>query len=153
MSQIAYPPDGKGFDRQAEAIKIMVGYLDYRIPDESKLDAAVSSNRVKWPAYEALSAIGKAAVPDLIGVIASVTTSDVARSLAIYTIFVICGRGDLPEAVRVLKRAAKAKEPIDFEASLRLYDAARKTADMCTGPYANGCIDALYEVDSDKKPQ
>jgi hypothetical protein len=151
MSHLAYPPAGELFDRYPEVIKTMVGYLDYRIPDESKLAAAVN-HRDPFPADSALFAVGKPAVPDLLDAIASSVTRDLARSNAIWVLFTIY-REDVAEAVRVLKRAAKAKEPTDFEASLRLYDAAKRAADMCTGPYANGCIDALYEVDSDKKPQ
>jgi hypothetical protein len=146
MVEISLAIEGQSFDRYAEAVKILVEYLDYR-PDESKLSRAVSRNRDPYPATEALSAIGKLVLPDVIDAIASPATSDIGRFNAIVVVFEIYIREDLSEAVRVLKRAAKAKDPADSEGSQRLVDAARKTAGMCRGLTTNACMDALYSKD------
>ena len=144
MFQIAYAPDRQIFDRKAEAIKTLVGYLDYRPPDESKLSRIVSRNRDPYPATEALSAMGKVVVPYAIEAIAGSATSDIARFNATVVIFEIYIREGLPEAIRVLERAAHAKESIDWTGSLRLHDAARKTADTCKGDIVNSCMGALF---------
>jgi hypothetical protein len=104
MVEISLAIEGQSFDRYAEAVKILVKYLDYR-PDESKLSRAVSRNRDPYPATEALSAIGKLVLPDVIDAIASPATSDIGRFNAIVVVFEIYIREDLSEAVRVLKRA------------------------------------------------
>jgi hypothetical protein len=148
MFQIVYPPDGQVFDGDPGAIKIIVGYLDYRMPEESKLAAFVSKNRDAYPADVALFVIGKPALPYLIDAIASSSTSPIAQSNAIWVVFLIHGE-DKPGAVRALSRASKASQ--DFERSLRLFDAARKAANMCTGPNINRCIDALYADDPDRR--
>jgi hypothetical protein len=148
MFQIAYPPDGQIFDGYPEAIKIIVGYLDYRTPEESKLAAFVSRNRDAYPADVALFVIGKPALPYLIDAIASSSTSPIAQSNAIRAVFLIHSE-DKSGAVRELRRASKASQ--DFDRSLRLFDAARKAANMCTGPNINSCVDALYADDLDRR--
>ena len=112
----------------------------------------VSRNRAQYPALDALFMIGKLAVPDLIEAIANPATSGIPRFNATSLIFAIYSREDLPESVRVLKRAAKARESTDWESSQRLIDAARKTAGMCKGEMTNACVDALFSQDLDSKP-
>jgi len=59
---------------------------------------------------------------------------------------------DTSEAVRVLKRASKTRESPDWEASQRLFEAARKAVETCKGDMANVCMDAFYEKDEGPKP-
>ncbi len=146
MGEISLAIEGQRFDRHTEGVKTLT-YLDYRVPDESKLSGALSLNRNPYPASNALSIIGKPVVPALIEAIANSATSDIARSNAIGVIVALHSREDLSEAVRVLRRAAKAKESADWEASQRLSDAAQKTAGMCRGLMTNACMDALYSKD------
>lgn len=142
---IAYATFQLGFGRHTEATKTLVAYLDYRSPDDLKgaRQMVVGRNADPYPAATALFMIGKPAVPDLIEAVAGSATSGVARSNAVLTVFVIY-RDDISEAVRMLKRAAKARESTDCEASQRLIDAARKTAGWCKGEMANVCMDALF---------
>jgi len=91
--------------------------------------------------------MGTLVVPAVVEVIANPATPLVVRNNAIQVIFVMNSR-DMPEAVRVLKRASKAKESTDWEASQRLFDAARKAAEWCRGNMASACRDAFY---SDEK--
>jgi hypothetical protein len=134
-----------GVGRYVEAVRTLVADLDYRSPDDLKgaHQMTVGRNADPYPATTALFQIGKPAVPDLIEAIAGLATSGTARSNAVLTIFLIYG-DDISEAVRVLKRAAKAKESGDWEGSQRLMDAARKTAGMCKGNMTNVCMDALF---------
>jgi hypothetical protein len=101
-----------------------------------------------YPATTALFEIGKPAVPDLVEAIANSATSEIARSNAVATVFDIY-RSDVAESVRVLMRASKASP--DREASMRLYDAARKAADMCRQPGHNSCMSALSENEAHEK--
>jgi hypothetical protein len=98
-----------------------------------------------YPATTALFEIGKPAVPDLVEAIANSATSEIARSNAVATVFDIY-RSDVTESVQVLMRASKASP--DREASMRLYDAARKAADMCRQPGHNSCMSALSESEA-----
>jgi hypothetical protein len=97
--------------------------------------------------------IGKSAMPALIEAIANPATSEILRFNATSLIFSIYSRGDLLEAIRVLKRGARARESTDWEGSQRLVDAARKTAGMCSETMASSCMDALYASEGDAKKQ
>lgn len=152
ISRIIYPAGSPGFSSypeatKSEAINALVQYLDYRHLARSKAEEAVVSSRDPYPANTALFVVGKAAVPALIEVIGNPSTPAIARSNATWVIFLLFGT-DRPEAVRTLKRAGEASD--DAQASLRLFDAARNVAAMCTGPDANVCTDALYERDPQK---
>jgi len=142
-----------GFGRHIEAIKTLVTYLDYRSPDDLKgaRQMVVGRNVDPYPASTALFMTGKPAVPDLIEAIAGSATSGTARSNAVLTVSTIY-REDISEAVRVFKRAAKARESTDWEGSQRLIDAAWKTAGVCRIEMANVCRDAFYEKDERTKP-
>jgi hypothetical protein len=147
---IAYATIQLGFGQDPDVIKTLVGLLDYRSPDDLKgaRQMVVGQNADPYPASTALFMIGKPAVPDLLEAIAASATSHTARNNAVLTIFLIY-REDISEAVRVLKRAAKAKESTDWEASQRLIDAARKTAGMCRLETRNTCMEALFSDDKD----
>jgi len=151
MINMSLAIDKKSFDRRAEAIKTLVGFLDYRLPDESPLQRAISLNRSPIPAYDALFIIGKPVVPSLIEAIASSVTSDIPRANAIEVVFAIYSREDLPEAVRVLKWASEAKSSTDSEAYYRLRDAARKLAGKCKGEIEYACGHAFYVDEPDSK--
>jgi hypothetical protein len=151
MFQIALPRDGQSFARYPEAVQTIVGYLDYRPPDVSKLSAAVSQSRSRYPATDALFIIGKPVVSDLVETIANPATSDISRFNALSIVFAIYSREDVAEAVRILKSAAKAKESTNWEASQRLVDAARKTAGMCQSQMSVVCMDALFGEEKDTK--
>jgi hypothetical protein len=151
MFQIALATDPKSFDRYAEAVKTIVGYLDYRLPDESPLDRMVPRNRDPYPASDALSGIGKPVVPDLIETIGNPATRDIVRGNATLAVFAIYSRGDLPEAVRLLRRASEAPE--HFDGSERLFDAAKWIATKCRDAAAYDCQVALYGADAGKKHQ
>lgn len=153
MFQLASASGHANFDHYPETVKTIARYLDYRPPDASPLSRVVSRNRAPYPAFDALFMIGKPAVPDLIEAIANPATLGIPRFNAISLIFAIYSREDLPESVRVLKRAAKARESTDWEASQRLVDAARQTAGMCRGETAAACVDALYNNEGEaRKP-
>jgi hypothetical protein len=95
--------------------------------------------------------MGAMVVPAVVEAIANPATPLLARNGAIDVIFVMNSR-DRPEAVRVLKRASEAKESTDWEASQRLFDAARKAAEWCRGEMARACLDAFYEKEEKTKP-
>ena len=143
---IAYAADQLGLHQYSPAVKTLVKYLDYRLPeDPARAHLAVISRTPTlgtiYPATTALFEIGEPAVPDLVEAIASSTTSDVARDNAREVVFLIY-RSDVAQSVRVLIRASKASS--DWEASMRLYNAARETAVKC-GESRNTCMNALSE--------
>ena len=145
MFQIAAPLDRQDLAQYPEAIRTLVGYLDYRRPDISRLSRAVSSNRAPYPASDALFIIGRPVVPDLIEVIANPSASDISRTNATSVIFAILSRDNISDGIQMLKRAAILKESADWQGSQRLMDAARKMAGMCKGDMANVCMDALFK--------
>jgi hypothetical protein len=128
-----------------EVIGTILKYLDYRLSEQeaSKYIRAVSSNLDPYPASSALIIIGRPVLPTLVETIARPETSEIARNNAIWIMLMICSRQDLPEAVRLLKRAGRGVE--DPEASRRLLEAARKASELCKGRMANACRDAFYE--------
>jgi hypothetical protein len=133
------------FDQYAEAVNVFVEYLDYKLPDEgSKYLRAVSSNRDPYPASSALFNIGKPATPYLLAAIASGATSDLGRRNALLTLSAI-HRENLPDLVRILKRASSASQ--DWNSSQRLLEAAKLTS-VCKGTIEAACRDALYEPDA-----
>jgi hypothetical protein len=142
---IAHAAEQIGLHQYIPAVKTLVRYLDYRLPeDPSRAHRPVISKLPTlgtiYPVIDALFEIGQPAVPDLVEAIASSATSDTARENAVQVVVLIY-RSDVAESVRVLMRASKASP--DPEASMRLYDAARKTADMCKEPMRNSCMNAL----------
>ena len=144
--EIAQKGNPENFPRYGDALKSLVSYLDYRLPEEqSKYLRAVSSNVDPYPASNALGMIGRTAVPEIVASIGSSGTTDVARQNGIWTLFIIFVREDIAMPVRVLKKAAKTAD--DFETSQRFLRAAQKASEMCKGPSALKCRDALYEPD------
>jgi len=142
---IFYAIEQIGLKRYAPAVKTLIKYLDYRVPeDPTKAHLPVIMRAPMlgdvYPAVRALFLIGKPATPDVVEAIASPDTTDVARNNAIEALFLI-HREDVSEAVAQLNRAGK--ESIDWQASQRLLDAARRMADMCRGPAINSCMNAL----------
>jgi hypothetical protein len=137
--------DRQGFERYEDVVGTLISFLDYRLPDESKLSRVVPSNRDPYPASSGLYIVGKTVVPDLIKAIARSTTPDLSRSKAIEVVFTIYSQESLPDAVRILRRAGNAAK--DFEESQRLLDAAKKLSNMCRQTPTE-CRDALYEPDA-----
>ena len=143
---IGLTTNSKSFERYAEAIRIIVLYLDYRLPDEgSKYHQATSSNRDPYPASSALTMIGKPAVPELLEAIGRKGTSDTARLNAISTLFKIFSKDDLTTPVRLLKSASEAAD--DGEISVRFRQAAQRAADECRGVVASRCREVLHGAD------
>jgi hypothetical protein len=141
---IFYAMDQIGLKHYAPAIKTLIRYLDYPVP-EDPAKARWPVMRIPtlgslYPAITALFEIGKPAALDLAGSIADPDTPDVARSNAIEALFLIHREG-VSEAVALLNRASK--ESTDWQASQRLLDAARRMADMCRGPAISSCMKAL----------
>jgi hypothetical protein len=142
---IFYAMDQIGLKHYAPAVKTLIKYLDYRVPEDPAKARWPVVMRFRmlsdiYPATGALFDIGKPAIPDLVASIADPDTSDVARSNAIEALFWI-HREDVSEAVALLNRASK--ESKDWQASQRLMDAARRMADKCRGPAINSCMNAL----------
>jgi hypothetical protein len=137
--------DRKTFDQYADVIEALIKYLGYRLPDESALRRVVHSTRDPYPASSGLFIIGKPSVPYLIDVIASASVSDRARINATDLVFSIYSRENLPDAVRVLKRAGAAAK--DWGDSQRLLEAAKKVTAMCKEELEFQCRDALFEPD------
>ena len=142
---IFYAMDQIGLKHYAPAVKTLIKYLDYRVPEDPAKARLPVIMRVPmlgslYPAITALFEIGKPAVPDLVGAIAGQDTTDVARNNAIEALFLI-HREDVSEAVALLNRASK--ESTDRQASQRLMDAARRMADKCRGPAISSCMKAL----------
>jgi hypothetical protein len=134
-----------GVNPSSESIKTLITYLDYQYPDPKSPYGAVRI-MFPFPAVPELAGMGTMVVPAVVEAIANPATPLLVRNNAIYVIFVMNSK-DMPEAVRVLKRASKAKEPTDWEASQRLADAARKAAGWCKGDTARACMDAFYNED------
>ena len=142
---IFYAMDQIGLKHYAPAVKTLIKYLDYRMPEDPAKAGLPVIMRIPtlgslYPAITALFEIGKPAALDLVGSIADPDTPDVARSNGIEALFLI-HREDVSEAVALLNRASK--ESTDWQASQRLLDAARRMADMCRGPAINSCMKAL----------
>jgi hypothetical protein len=142
---IFYAMEQIGLKHYAPAVKTLIKYLDYRVPEDPTKARWAVVMRIPmlsdiYPATGALFDIGKPAIPDLVGAIAGPDTSDVARSNAIEALFLI-HREDVSEAVALLNRASK--ESTDWQASQHLMDAARRMADKCRGPAINSCMKAL----------
>jgi len=130
------------------AIKTLVRYLDYRLPDELR-DQSLYAQCDYYPACEVLTWIGWVPVPFLIDTIGDGSTSEIARSNATFVMFTIYSRTRLAEAVRSLRRASE--EPERFDGSGRLFDAAKWIATRCEAEAAYGCQVALYGTDPVKK--
>jgi hypothetical protein len=142
---IAYAANQIGLRGYGAASKTLSKYLDYRMPDDpamAHLPPISLASAPRYPAAEALFQLGKKAIPELIQVIASAETSQVARRNAIRTAFAI-HREDVAESVRVLVRASKSFP--DPQSRDRLYDAAREAAALCYGPMRNTCMNALQQ--------
>ena len=142
---IFYAIDQIGLKHYAPAIKTLIRYLDYPVPEDPAKARWPVIMRIPtlgslYPAITALFEIGKPAIPDLVDSIADPDMTDVARSNAIEALFLI-HREDVSEAVALLNRAGK--ESADRLASQRLMDAARRMADKCRGPAISSCMKAL----------
>jgi len=132
-----------GVNPSAEGIKTLITYLDYQYPDPKSPYGFVRMSMYPFPAVVELAGMGTMVVPAVIEAIANPATPMLARNGAIHVIFLMNVQ-DMPEAVRVLKRASKAKESTDWNASQQLFDAARKAAEWCKGKMASACMDAFY---------
>jgi hypothetical protein len=139
-----------GVNPSPEGIKMLITYLDYQYPDPKSPYGFVRS-MFPLPAVPELAGMGTMVVPAVLEAIANPATPLLARNGAIHVIFLM-NSPKWPEAVRVLKRVSKARESTDWEASQRLFDAARKAAEWCRGDMANACRDAFYEKDESTKP-
>jgi hypothetical protein len=142
---IFYAMDQIGLKHYAPAVKTLIKYLDYRVPEDPSKAGLPVIMRIPtlgslYPAIPALFEIGKPAALDLVGSIADPDTPDVARSNGIEALFLI-HREDVSEAVALLNRAGR--ESADRLASQRLMDAARRMADKCRGPAISSCMKAL----------
>jgi hypothetical protein len=142
---IFYAMDQIGLKHYAPAVKTLIKYLDYRVPEDPSKAGLPVIMRIPtlgslYPAIPALFEIGKPATLDLVGSIADPDTPDVARSNGIEALFLI-HREDVSEAVALLNRAGR--ESADRLASQRLMDAARRMADKCRGPAISSCMKAL----------
>jgi hypothetical protein len=142
---IFYAMDQIGLKHYAPAVKTLIKYLDYRVPEDPSKAGLPVIMRIPtlgslYPAIPALFEIGKPAALDLVGSIADPDTPDVARSNGIEALFLI-HREDVSEAVALLNRAGR--ESADRLASQRLMDAARRIADKCRGPAISSCMKAL----------
>jgi hypothetical protein len=140
-----------GVNPSPEGIKTLITYLDYQYPDPKSHYGFGRTSMFPFPAVPELAGMGTMVVPAVLEAIANPATPLLARNGAIDVIFLM-NSPKWPEAVRVLKRASKARESTDWEASQRLFDAARKAADWCRGNMANACRDAFYEKDEGTKP-
>jgi hypothetical protein len=140
-----------GVNPSAEGIKTLITYLDYQYPDPKSPYGFARTSMFPFPAVQELLGMGTLVVPDVVEAIANPATTPLARNGATHVIFLMNAK-DLPEAVRVLKRASKAKESTDWEASQRLFDAARKAAEWCRDEMARACMDAFYEKEEKTKP-
>jgi hypothetical protein len=140
-----------GVNPSAEGITTLITYLDYQYPDPKSPYGFARTSMFPFPAVPELAGMGAMVVPAVVEAIANPATPLLVRNGAIDVIFVMNSR-DRPEAVRVLKRASKTKESTDWEASQRLFDAARKAAEWCRGEMARACMDAFYEKEEKTKP-
>jgi len=138
--------DQLGLKHYAPAVKTLIAYLDYRLPDDPAKKRGIIIHIPTlgdtYPASTALFRIGKPATPNLVEAIANISTSDIARTNAIETLFVIHS-GKLSELVTILNRASK--ESKDLKASDRLRDAAREITYRCQGPDIPLCLAALQQ--------
>jgi len=131
-----------GYDKYTLAIKVLIGYLDYR--DPAKMPG-FRQTHIEWsgsiyPVGDVLFQIGKPAVPQLVETIANETTSDLVRNNAGDVVSMIYIE-DFAEGVAVLVRAARAqKDPL---ASIRLIDQARRQAAHCGNERRNDCENAI----------
>jgi hypothetical protein len=132
-----------GVNPSPEGIKTLITYLDYQYPDPKSPYGFVRMSMYPFPAVVELAGMGTLVVPAVLEAIANPATPLLARNGAIHVIFLMNAQ-DMPEAVRVLKRASKAKESTDWNASQQLFDAARKAAEWCKGKMASACMDAFY---------
>lgn len=133
---VLYAIRALGHDRYTAAIKTLIGYLDYRVPDGPNPIAHIHTGSA-YPAHTALFEIGKAAVPQLTGAIADEGTSDLVRNNAADTVFAIY-RENVPGGIAALVSAAHARS--DPMASLRLMDQARRLAARCTVDIRSDCF-------------
>jgi hypothetical protein len=147
---VLYAIEQLGNAHYAPAIRTLVGYLGYRKSDPPNFGspaAPLIPGHPEWsgsiyPAGSALFQIGKAAVPQLIEVIADASTSDLVRNNAGDVVFGIY-REDPAQGIAALVSAAHAKtDPMD---SLRLMDQARRQADRCSQQRRNDCENAVLK--------
>lgn len=144
---IAYAADKIGLYRYAPGVQILIQYIDYRLPVDPRKARSPAVGRAPtlgtiYPATDALLEIGKPAIPSLVQVVAARASSDTARTNAAFVLFEIHGL-KVADAVRVLVQASHQAE--DRETKFRLFEAARKVADMCKGESQNSCINALEQ--------
>lgn len=143
-----YAIEQLGNDHYAAAIKTLIGYLDYRSPDLPSVTiqgVKLTPKFAWWAPYlavDALSQIGKAAVPQLIEAVADPSTSDVARDNAGDAVLEIY-REDNPEGIAVLARASHTRT--DPRESIHLVDQARRQAGKCIPEMRNDCENAALK--------
>ena len=142
---VLYAIDQLGRAQYAPAVPTLLRYLDYPYPDPPNYGTPQNPlilakiNWTNYPAANALSDIGKVAVPQLVEAIADAATPELIRKNAADTERFIYAP-DPPEGIAVLVRAAHARtDPMD---SLRLMDQARRLASLCRPEVRNECENA-----------
>lgn len=125
-----------GGKRYAEASRVLTQYLDFQDPDYLHQGGLKGSVLYVYPAVDALSTLGKPAVPELTKVIADAKTSDLVRRNAGWALFLMYGVNQA-EGIAALVSAAHAET--DPSASIRLMDEARWFAGRCIVTARNEC--------------
>lgn len=134
-----------GVKHYLPAIKELVKWLDYRIPETPIKERSAVQMHPTWlgnfyPAMNALFLIGKPANSELLAVIASAET-DLVREHATETYCTI-NRSDVPQAIATLVRASHDSELTS--ARQKLWDSAKWAAmNFCAPDTRNACLHAL----------
>ena len=128
--------------RYGPSIKVLVKYLDYRVPEpprsaEAFVQSPLPSPGISYPAINGLLAIGRPAVADLADAIGNGSYSERLHKNAIELVLLIY-RDEVPEGVAVLNRAAHSAGAPDVRQ--RLYDAARELANKCLERERGACL-------------
>jgi len=125
----------------APAAKVLVTYLDVDWPDSAPgVRHEMTGKLLFYPAVVALSGIGKAAVPALIGVLGDPSVSELFRKNAFQALAFVQEKG-APEAITLLMRASRAEK--DLVISDRLAQSAREAAARCRNSLFSACQSAL----------
>lgn len=129
-----------------EAIPVLVAYLDFERPETEMeklgMGGALGTIGNDFPAVFALTEMGRAALPALIQVVESGTSSTKGHKNGIYAIMKIFQRG--PAGIQFLAHSAATAKSTD--AHSRLSAAAHEAVTWCTAEERQACESAVSDA-------
>ena len=143
---VEYALRSLGDAKVLEAIPVLAAYLDFERPETEMeklgMGGALGTIANDYPAVSALRQMGRAALPVLVQVAGSATSSTQAHKNGIYTIMKIFNRG--ASGIQFLTHSAAIAKSTD--AKNRLFAAASEAVTWCTAEEKQACESAASDA-------